>query len=246
MVILALEVVPLTKLKPFLFFDFDDTLVDFQACARVAMKVALTKLGQSYTDEDYQTYQEINHGWWKRLEAGEITRDELRFGRIRDFFSAMEWTHLDPTLGTELFMQELGGQVVLYPDAQPVVLELQAQGWKIGLISNGLPDVQPQRISLAGFEGIFDPAIISGQVGFQKPDSRIFTLASSRARKAGRLLADQKIIMIGDNPEADIRGAREVGWETLQFVPEKTPPGKGQFSQWADFLPALEELVQNL
>jgi HAD superfamily hydrolase (TIGR01549 family) len=236
--------------RPFLFFDFDDTLVDFHAGARISFELVLQEFGQELSNEDYSVYLGINKSWWDRLERGEITRDELRIGRIQDFLVDRQWNHLDPHKVMEGFMTGLGKHVVLYPGAQEMVLALKAAGWSIGLISNGLPDVQPQRIALAGLEGIFVPVIISALVGYQKPDPQIFQLAAQKARDLGVLRNGQPIIMIGDNLQADMAGAANVGWKTIwcnielqTASTEERRAVHGEFRSWQEFPGLLMNLI---
>lgn len=236
--------------RPFLFFDFDDTLVDFHAGARISLKQALGSFGQDLTDQDYGVYLGINKTWWDRLERGEATREELRIGRIRDFLVSRSWNHLDPTLVMEVFMTGLGKQVVLYPGAQDLVLGLKELGWSMGMISNGLPDVQPQRIALAGLEGVFEPVIISALVGYQKPDPQIFHIAAQRASELGGLKPGQPIIMIGDNLQADMAGAAALGWKTLWCnIEQQTVSAEskravhGEFRSWQEFPGLLRNLI---
>ena len=46
----------------------------------VLFDAALTEQGLTTSDELYESYRSISLGWWERLEAGEVTADELRFG----------------------------------------------------------------------------------------------------------------------------------------------------------------------
>ncbi len=93
----------------------------------------------------------------------------------------------------------------LFPDALPVIRQLHAQGYRMGIISNWedwLEAVLVKR-EIASY---FDPVVISGAVGYEKPDREIFELALSRAGVVPR-----DAIHIGDNPEADVAGARAAG-----------------------------------
>jgi HAD superfamily hydrolase (TIGR01549 family) len=147
-------------------------------------------------------------------------------------------------------MLGLGKQVVLYPGAQELVLGLKELGWSMGMISNGLPDVQPQRIALAGFEGVFEPVIISALVGYQKPDPQIFHIASQRAIDTGSLKPGQQIITIGDNLQADIAGAAALEWTTLwcniesnQASVEERALINGEFRSWQEFPGVLNRAI---
>ena len=92
---------------------------------------------------------------------------------------------------------------------------------KIGLISNTgrSPGVAlRQLLQKLGILKFFDATIFSDEAGCRKPDKRIFDLA---ARKLAAELGDT--IHIGDNPEADVWGAKQAGMRAVLFdypVPE--------------------------
>ncbi|UOB09705.1 HAD family hydrolase [Streptomyces sp. HP-A2021] len=81
--------------------------------------------------------------------------------------------------------------------------QLRASGWRVGIVSNGMADNQLSKIERSGLGERVDACCVSGDVGFRKPDVRIFQLAADRC---GLALADGGW-MIGDNPEHDIADA---------------------------------------
>ena len=74
----------------------------------------------------------------------------------------------------------------------------------VGLVTNGPADVQRDKIDLLGLWPEIDFAVISGEVGVEKPDPAIFR----EALRAGNATAADAIY-IGDSPEFDMDGARE-------------------------------------
>ena len=86
------------------------------------------------------------------------------------------------------------------------VLELRRIGHRLGLITNGPADVQRAKLAATGLGAWFDAVVISGEVGVGKPDPHIF------ARALAALDASpQTAIMVGDNLERDVVGARAAG-----------------------------------
>ena len=131
-----------------------------------------------------------------------------------------------PTLG-EMCTRPLMAKGRLFPDALPALRQLRARGYRLGLVSNtpwGTPDYlwtgQLERFGLAGF---FEVACFSSDVGFRKPDPRIF-------RTALDLLGvpAARAIFVGDEPQADIGGARDAGlrtvWVDRPDASKRTPP----------------------
>lgn len=83
---------------------------------------------------------------------------------------------------------------------------------RVGLITNGISDVQRRKLKTARLEGCFDPLIVSGDAGIGKPDPRIYRRALACAG-----VDPQRAMMVGDNPEADIMGALAMGMQAIYF-----------------------------
>jgi putative hydrolase of the HAD superfamily len=78
--------------------------------------------------------------------------------------------------------------------------------YKLGLLTNGAPDIQWDKILGAGIEKYFDSIIVSGDIGIGKPDPRIFEAMLSRLESTRN-----DTVMIGDSLRSDIGGARAAG-----------------------------------
>ena len=80
------------------------------------------------------------------------------------------------------------------------------------LISNGPADMQLAALKAAKLECFFKIVLISGAVGFRKPDARLFRLACEKLN-----CEPQTTLMVGDNPVADIQAALEAGLQAIQM-----------------------------
>jgi putative hydrolase of the HAD superfamily len=76
------------------------------------------------------------------------------------------------------------------------------------VVSNGTEWQQQRKLQVTGLAELVDDVIISEAVGCKKPDPRIFAIALERSPEAGEPW------MIGDHPDADVRGAARVGLRT--------------------------------
>ena len=65
----------------FLLLDLDDTILDFHMQESVAIRKTLSGAGVEPTDENCALYSKINLRYWKMLELGEVTREELIWQR---------------------------------------------------------------------------------------------------------------------------------------------------------------------
>ena len=70
----------------FLFFDLDNTLLDFDKAEWIAVSKVMTDVGLEPTPERIRRYSAINDGYWKRIELGQIDRSAALVGRFADFF----------------------------------------------------------------------------------------------------------------------------------------------------------------
>jgi putative hydrolase of the HAD superfamily len=116
--------------------------------------------------------------------------------------------------------------------AQTVLAALRAQGHAIGIVSNGWTTFQSRTVHASGLAGLVDLVLISEQEGLRKPDPRLF------ARAAARLSTPAAhCLFVGDNPVADIAGARDAGMRTA-WIP-------GGFA-WPDALPRADRDLASL
>jgi putative hydrolase of the HAD superfamily len=97
----------------------------------------------------------------------------------------------------------------LYPDTLEV-LKILKPCYKLGLITNGAPDLQWKKINGSNLKHYFDCIVISGEYGYGKPDPRLF-YAAINGLKAGK----SNTIMIGDSLDSDIKGAKDFGLKAI-------------------------------
>ena len=93
-----------------------------------------------------------------------------------------------------------------------------------GIVTNGAAS-QRGKCRAAGLEQIAPFTIVSGEVGYAKPDQRIFRDAFTAAGLEG----PEKVLFVGDNPVADIDGAKRFGMMTAwirrgRSYPSDLPP----------------------
>jgi putative hydrolase of the HAD superfamily len=97
----------------------------------------------------------------------------------------------------------------LYPDAIPTLGQLKAEGYTLGLISNAPPDTT-QAIESLGLPRYLPTIVVSGVVGFSKPNPEIFRIALSEAK-----VEPDEAVHVGDVYEADVLGARNAGMKPV-------------------------------
>ena len=95
-------------------------------------------------------------------------------------------------------------------DGVAPLLDILATRYKLGLITNGPSEIQRAKIVQFDLARWFNVIVVSEEFGVAKPDPAIFLHA---ANALGSDPAD--CVMIGDNPEADIRGAQAAGMRSV-------------------------------
>jgi len=92
-----------------------------------------------------------------------------------------------------------------FPDVLPTLRSLRRWGKTLAVVSNWDPAL-PTLLAEVGLAEFFAFILPSAEIGVEKPDGRIFSLALQRLG-----LEPQEVVHIGDSYEADVVGARAVG-----------------------------------
>ena len=97
----------------------------------------------------------------------------------------------------------------LFNDVPDILTALQ-KDYRLGIVTNGSPDLQMAKIKGGKLEDFFEYILISGDVNFGKPDKRIFKKALDRFN-----VKKESVIMVGDSIRTDIAGANNAGISSI-------------------------------
>ena len=199
-----------------LFFDLDNTLWDFKANAREAFYSIFVQLGLLEKIKDFDRfiglYERHNEYLWTEYRKGKLKKDHMRIERMaltfREF--GIEDPEL-PLLVGDLYVQEAPTKANLFPGVHET-LQYLAGRYKLYILTNGFAEVQIRKINICRLQPYFTKLFMAEMIGYQKPDRRFFEYAikSVHAHK-------NECLMIGDDPEADIRGASNAGIDQVYF-----------------------------
>lgn len=139
--------------------------------------------------------------------------------------AAFEWHHT-PEERQHRFRSGLSDAVRLPPGVKDSLARI-AERFKLGLVSNGTSATQRAKLKALAVDALFDPVVISEEVGFRKPDPRIFELAIA---KWG--LAPGSVLFVGDDPVSDISGAKAAGMHALHVGHEHGIPSILALEEW--------------
>ena len=203
-----------------ILLDWDDTLWDFQTNAHVALHEAykqhhLERYFDSF-EHFFHLYEERNKQLWVEYSKGIIDKQDLQRERFQYPFRMVgrEEYELAEIVGKD-FLELTILQNQLLPGALELMQYL-AKKYSVVIISNGFKEVQYRKIASSGLRPYINHVVLSEEVGVQKPDRQIFEHALHLLG-----LTPQDVLMIGDNPETDIKGAMDMGIDTIYFSPYK-------------------------
>jgi putative hydrolase of the HAD superfamily len=224
-----------------LFFDIDRTLWDYETNAVDTLKdIFYTRnlLGYGISMEKYlETFYYWNDYYWELFMAGEVNKNVLineRFSKTLEAFGINN-PDLAQTLSVD-YIEISPTKNKLFPNVKETLSYLK-QFYHLHIITNGFNEVQFRKLKNSGIDQYFERVVTSDNSGFQKPHPKIFefALSSANAKKSESL-------MIGDNWDIDILGAKKFGMDQIYFNPEHL-----EHSEKATFeISRIEELMDIL
>lgn len=204
-----------------LFFDLDETLLDFGAAENVALRRLFEERDIPLTDEIEARYKTINHSLWKSFEEGEISRDEVvntRFAILfREYGEEVDGTLVDQRYRSYL---EEGNQLI---DGAFELITTLHKHYDLYIVSNGVSKTQHARLRNSGLHALFKGIFVSEDTGYQKPMKEFFDYVFERIPN----FSVEQGLIIGDSLSADIRGGHLSGLDTCWFNPQIKPNTTG-------------------
>ena len=200
--------------KKHIFFDLDHTLWDFDKNSALTFEkiFELNKLAVNLNDF-LEVYVPINFKYWKLYREEKVDKKTLKFSRLNDAFKAMEidissrMVHkLSDDYITHLctFNHLFAGAIDL--------LDYLTHKYQLHIITNGFKEAQQAKLNQSNIDHYFLTVTNSEMVGVKKPNPKIFHHALHMANAT-----IENSIMIGDNLEADILGALNIGMDAICF-----------------------------
>ena len=195
-----------------IIFDADETLFDFKKSEKYAFENSILDFNIEY-DENYhlRIYQEINDAIWRDFENGLITQEKLKVERFRRLSDKLN-IEFDPNKFAKTYMSHLANASFLYEDSESLIKDLY-KNHKLIIITNGLKDVQNNRIKKSIIGKYFDNITISEEAKVSKPNPKIFEIALKHIDYTDK----SKILMVGDSLTSDVKGGINFGVDTCWF-----------------------------
>ena len=198
-------------MKKIILIDLDNTLIDFNECARHSIIDIFNKFDLPYSDNVFTTFITENVKIWKRLENGEITKAQLRDNRWNIILGKLG-IDFDGHIVEEFF--EKGVAKGAYPvEGAYELLDYLYPKYDLYIVSNGFRFVQESRLKIGGFDKYFKEIFVSEDVGIPKPAKEFFDYCFEKLGYPEK----NDIILIGDSLSADIKGGIAYNIDTIWF-----------------------------
>lgn len=215
-----------------ILLDLDDTILndsgDIDNCWRDACVAHRADLGDLDPAALHAAIDKTRDWFWSDPERHRVGRLDLDAAtREIVIISLADMGRTDPDLAGRIAAmyrrQREAGQELL-PDAVDTVRWLREQSCRLALVTNGKGEVQRGKVHRFGLADLFDSILIEGELGFGKPDPRIYTRALDELETAA---ADAW--MVGDNLEWDVAQPQKMGLSGIWIdvrgagLPEASP-----------------------
>lgn len=202
-----------------IFLDVDDTLWWFTENSKVALEQTFHDYGGDFWPCDYDAFHAVylqhNDQLWDQYHHGLIAKEVLvteRFKRtLVEVGCDSECDEL-ALLMNDHYLAVLAQQPTLLPGARHLLEYLMARGYDVNVLSNGFKGVQQQKLVSGGIDHLVHHVVLSDDCGITKPLPGIYDYAQQVCH-----CSPETTLMIGDNPETDIAGAKRAGWSTIYF-----------------------------
>lgn len=203
------------------FFDLDHTLWDFDKNSALTFeKIFKIHNVEVEIDRFLKVYEPINLSYWKLYREERIDKENLRYKRLKDSFDSIEHTIEDEVINklSVDYIEYLTSFNHLFHDTLDILNYLKPR-YKLHIITNGFQEAQEKKMKASNILHYFETVTNSEMVGVKKPNPLIFNFALDQAKAK-----PNESIMIGDNYEADILGALDVGLEAILYNIHKLKP----------------------
>lgn len=204
-----------------LLFDADGTLFDYDLTEVEALQNVFDHYQLPLTPETRTTFIRVNQAAWSQLERREITLKQLRWLRFANLF-AETGIDLDAHEFGETYVYYLGRSAHLIPGTLEVLAQLHGR-FRLGIITNGIHEVQHSRVRLSGLGRYFPFIFTSEALGVYKPAQGFFDAVFAGIGQPQR----ESVLVIGDSLTSDIAGGVGYGLDTCWYNPQSLADGNG-------------------
>lgn len=188
-----------------IIFDLDNTLLDFVKMKQFSVKAAITAMNEAGLEVDEKKAYEdifdlyIERGW----ENQQVFDDYLNqtVGKVSNKILAA---------GIVSYRRAREATLLVYPNVNKTLIQLIKMGINLAVVSDAPSREAWMRLYYLNLHHVFDPVLTFDDTGVRKPSPKPFQMALDYLK-----IKPNEAIMIGDWPERDVVGAKEIGMKTI-------------------------------
>ena len=216
--------------------DIDDTIFDFQKCSKNAFKKTLKKLDLSYKEKDFLYFNKVNNILWTKQKLGKLNINEVFIERsimMSEYFEL----NLEKEIFNDLFVEFLYDEIELIDEIEDLLYYLSSK-YKIYAASNGVYDMQVNRIKKSNLSKYFKDIFVSDKIGYEKPNERFFNKIMDITK-----YSNDDLIMVGDSMKSDIIGAKNSKIKSIYFNKENKKISNKDFTYQVKNLSEIKNIL---
>ncbi|QAY65337.1 YjjG family noncanonical pyrimidine nucleotidase [Paenibacillus protaetiae] len=205
-----------------ILFDLDNTLLNYSVSEIKSMQKTVEKHGLIHKETFswnmfWNLFSRVNlHYWSNRQTSGYNIYQILE----HSFQDTLKDLGLDPSesgILAKLYWNTFCRACDFEDYAKEVLFHLHGK-YKLAIISNGIGEAQRNRLAAGGINHFFDALIISDEVGYWKPDKKIFDETLTRLD-----IKRTEALFIGDSLHDDYNGAINAGIDFCYYNRNGSP-----------------------
>jgi HAD superfamily hydrolase (TIGR01509 family) len=193
-------------------FDIGNTIIDMKAIQHIALNQTGKMLQEHGLIQLIEAFETTYLDTAKKFQGPEVNH---LFSKPIDIMkNVLQACNIDNQVFLFYTLSIYRKAIIdqLWPDAglKDLLTRLKLKGYKLGIASDGSLDEQILTLFKLDILTFFDAVVISELVGMTKPASKFFDTLSSEL-----MIPTENIVMVGDDFEKDILGAKELGLKTI-------------------------------
>ena len=188
-----------------IIFDLDNTLLDFVKMKQFAVKASIRAMNEAGLNVDEESgYKDVMElymttGWENQLVFDDYLKQTT--GEVSNKILAA---------GVVAYRRAREATLLVYPNVNKTLIELLKAQIRLAVVSDAPSREAWMRLYYLNLHHVFDPVLTFDDTGARKPSPKPFKLALDRMN-----VGPDEALMIGDWPDRDVVGAKQIGMKTI-------------------------------
>lgn len=196
--------------------DVDNTLLDFNLCAKKSIIKTFSKWGIAYNESVFSAFLHVNRYLWEEIEKKNLIKEEIYALRWKMIFERVGME------GPESVLVDADFRSFMEDVAEPVegafeLISYLAEKYTVCISSNATYNRQVKRLTMANMMQYVTLLFSSEKIGHMKPAKEFFDACLSELPS----VKPEEVVVIGDSLTADVQGGNAAGMKTIWYNHDK-------------------------